>query len=393
LPHARRPSPAWGPFAALLLALATAAHAGEPRARDLGVPFDGMPGPLDAITDVAGVAVGNTTIVRDLADGRAARTGVTVVFPGPAAGDARYPAATFALNGNGEMTGTLWVDESGLLEGPVVLTNTHSVGVARDAVVAWGQKRFPDTATYSLPVVAETWDGFLNDINGFHVHPEDVLGALDGAAGGPVPEGNVGGGTGMMAYGFKGGIGTASRVLPAEAGGYTVGVLVQANYGRRPQLLIAGVPVGREIPDLLPEKGTQTGAADAPPRGRTGSVVVVVATDAPLLPHQLGRLCRRVPLGLGRLGSVATDSSGDLFLCFSTRRPDVGSGGVEAWRAVPNGRMDPLFTATVQSVEEAVVNALVAARTMTGNHGHTVHALPHDRLRAVLARYGRLPAP
>jgi D-aminopeptidase len=380
-------------LAVAFLALATAAHAGEPRARDLGVPFDGAPGPLNAITDVAGVRVGHTTIVRDLEGGRAARTGVTAVFPGPAATDARYPAATFALNGNGEMTGTLWVNESGLLEGPVVLTNTHSVGVARDAVVAWGQGRFPGTPTYSLPVVAETWDGFLNDINGFHVRPEDITAALDAAAGGPVAEGNVGGGTGMVAYGFKGGIGTASRVLPRDAGGFTVGVLVQANYGRRPQLLIAGVPVGREVPDLLPERGTASSTADAPRPGRTGSVIVLVATDAPLLPGQLGRLCRRVPLGLGRLGSVATDSSGDLFLCFSTHRPDTGADGLEAWRAVPNGRMDPLFAATVQGVEEAVVNALVAARTMTGTEGHTVHALPHDRLRAVLKRYNRLAGP
>jgi D-aminopeptidase len=378
---------------AAFLCLTAAAQAGEPRARDLGVPFDGTPGALNAITDVAGVRVGHTTIVRDLPKTRSARTGVTVVFPGAPAADARYPAATFALNGNGEMTGTLWVGESGLLEGPVVLTNTHSVGVARDAVVAWGQRRFPDTDTYSLPVVAETWDGFLNDINGFFVRPGDVTAALEAAGGGPVAEGDVGGGTGMVAYGFKGGIGTASRVLAGEAGGFTVGVLVQANYGRRPQLVIAGVPVGREIPDLLPEKGTQTGAADAPgapPRGRTGSVVVVVATDAPLLPHQLGRLCRRVPLGLGRLGSVATDSSGDLFICFSTARPGAGPDGTLAWRAVPNGRMDPLFTATVQAVEEAVVNALVAAKTMTGTQGHTVHALPHDRLRAALARYNRL---
>lgn len=360
------------------------------------MPFDGNPGPLNAITDVAGVRVGQRTIVRDLPGGRAARTGVTVVFPGAPAADARYPAATFALNGNGEMTGTLWVNESGTVEGPVVLTNTHSVGVARDTVVAWGQRRFPGTDTYSLPVVAETWDGFLNDINGFHVHPGDVTAALEGAAEGSVAEGDVGGGTGMMAYGFKGGIGTASRVLPAEAGGFTVGVLVQANYGRRPQLVIAGVPVGREIPDLLPEKGTETGMADrpgAPPGGRTGSVVVVVATDAPLLPHQLGRLCRRIPLGLGRLGSVATDSSGDLFLCFSTRRPEAGADGLERWQAVPNGRLDPLFAATVEGVEEAVVNALVAAKTMTGTLGHTVHALPHDRLRALLAKYNRLEGP
>lgn len=368
------PAPAAGP-----------APAAE-RARDLGVPFEGAPGPLDAITDVAGVRVGQRSVVRDLPGGRAARTGVTVVFPGAAEDDRAFPAATFALNGNGEMTGAAWVNESGFLEGPVVLTNTHSVGVARDAVVAWGQRRFPGTPRYSLPVVAETWDGFLNDINGFHVTPRHVVAALDGARGGPVAEGNVGGGTGMVCYGFKGGIGTASRRLPAEAGGYTVGVLVQANYGRRPQLVIAGVPVGAEIPDLLPERPPRPG-------GRSGSLVAVVATDAPLLPHQLGRLARRVPLGLGRLGSISTDSSGDLFIAFSTARPEAGADHLETWRAVPNDRMDPLFAATVQALEEAVVNALVAAETMTGTEGHTVHALPHDRLRAVLAKYGRLATP
>jgi D-aminopeptidase len=382
--HSSRFIPFWGLVS--ILALSAAPAQGAERARDLGVPFEGTPGPLNAITDVAGVRVGQESIVRDLPGGRAARTGVTVVFPGGARDDRAFPAATFALNGNGEMTGTAWLNESGFLEGPVVLTNTHSVGVARDAVVAWGQARFPGTPRYSLPVVAETWDGFLNDINGFFVTPKDVVAALDGARGGPVAEGNVGGGTGMVCYGFKGGIGTASRRLPPEAGGYTVGVLVQANYGRRPQLLIAGVPVGHEIPDLLPERPQK-------PAGRSGSIVAVVATDAPLLPHQLARLARRVPLGLGRLGSISTDSSGDLFLAFSTARPASGTDPLETWQAVPNARLDPLFAATVQAVEEAVVNALVAARTMTGNRGHTVHALPHDRLRAVLAKYGRPAGP
>jgi D-aminopeptidase len=397
----RNPVPPFpAPFrVAALLATALALAATAPadaatRARDLGIPFDGTPGPLNAVTDVAGVTVGHATVIRDLGRGRAARTGVTALFPAGSGSDLPAPAAAFALNGNGEMTGTLWVAESGLLEGPVVLTNTHSVGVARDTVIAWGQERFPGTARYSLPVVAETWDGFLNAINAFAVRPADVRAALDGARAGPVAEGNVGGGTGMVCYGFKGGIGTASRRLGPDAGGYTVGALVQANYGRRPQLVIAGVPVGREIPDLLPERGPGPEAqAPKPPHGRTGSIVAVVATDAPLLPHQLARLARRVPLALGRLGSVSTDSSGDLFLAFSTARPEGGSDSaedaLERWRAVPNGDLDPLFTATVQAVEEAVVNALVAAETMTGDRGHTVHALPHDRLREVLKRYGR----
>ena len=373
---------------ALVIALgAFTAHAGEPpRARDLGVPFEGVPGTLNAITDVPGILVGHTSVVSDGNGKRAARTGVSVVLPRGRDSDRPVPAAVFALNGNGEMTGTSWVRESGFLEGPVVLTNTHSVGTAHQAVIAWGQRRFPGTETYSLPVIAETWDGFLNDINGFHLRSEHVEAALDGARDGPVAEGNVGGGTGMVAYRFKGGIGTASRRVTAADAPFSVGVLVQANYGRREQLTIAGVPVGREITDLMPEWGRK--------KGREGSIVVVVATDAPLLPHQLGRLARRVPLALGRLGSLATNSSGDLFIAFSTRVPEGGEGQVATWNALPNDAMDPLFAGVVQATEEAVVNALVAARTMTGNGGNTVHALPPERLREVLRRYNRLlPTP
>lgn len=358
----------------------------NPRARDLGVPFDGMPGPLNAITDVKGVEVGDTTLISG--DGALkvgvgpVRTGVTAVFPrGKVSSDSVF-AGWFTLNGNGEMTGTTWVEESGFLEGPVMITNTHSVGVVRDAVIAWRLKHGgPDKEGYSwsLPVVAETWDGYLNDTNGFHVKPEDVFHALDGAHGGPVEEGNVGGGTGMICNEFKGGIGTASRVLAAKYGGYTVGVLVQCNYGQRDQLRIAGVPVGREI------GGGKVWDDDV------GSIIVVVATDAPLIPAQLKRVAKRVSLGLGRDGSYSGDGSGDIFIAFST----ANAGAVSSSRAsqitmLPNDQINPVFLATVQATEEAVINAMVAAKTMTGVNGRTVVALPHDRLREVLQKYNRL---
>ncbi len=350
------------------------------RARDAGVPFAGTTGPLNAITDVPGVRVGHATVIRGNGP-HAARTGVTAVLPLGPDTDIPVPAGTAVLNGNGDMTGTQWLNESGFLEGPIILTNTHSVGVARDAVIAWGQRRFADTETYSLPVVAETWDGFLNDINGFHIKPKHVEAAINGARTGPVAEGNVGGGTGMVAYRFKGGIGTSSRFIGGVGGPYTVGVLVQANYGRRAQLTIAGVPVGREITDLMPELG--------PKQRREGSIIAVVATDAPLLPHQLTRLARRVPLALGRLGSVATNSSGDLFIAFSTAVPKTNTDGTLNWRAVPNDQMDPLFTAVVDATEEAIVNALLAADDMTGVNGHHVYALPTYRLQQILRQYGR----
>ena len=358
----------------------------KPRARDLGVPFDGTPGAYNAITDVKGVEVGHTTLISGsgklkVGEGPV-RTGVTAIHPrGKNTNDSVF-GGWFTLNGNGEMTGTTWLEDSGFLDGPIMITNTHSVGVVRDAVIAWKVKRGqPDMEGYwwSLPVVAETWDGFLNDINGFHVKPEDAFHALDVAHSGPVEEGSVGGGTGMICNEFKGGIGTSSRVLDAKAGGYTVGVLVQCNYGRRDQLRIAGVPVGKEIPEH-PAYGQDV-----------GSIIIVVATDAPLLPHQLKRVARRAALGLGRNGSIASDSSGDIFVAFSTANPGAASSkGLRDLKMLPNDSIDPLFLATVQATEEAIINAMVAAETMTGIDGHTAIALPHDRLREVLKKYNRL---
>src|SRR6202158_4705829 len=371
---------------ALLCAAALAFAQAKPRDRDLGVPFDGIPGPNNAITDVKGVEVGHTTLISGsgkLVVGTGpVRTGVTAIHPrGKASNDAVF-AAWFTLNGNGQMTGTTWVDDSGFLNGPVMITNTHSVGVVRDAVIAWKVKHGePDMEGYwwSLPVVAETWDGWLNDINGFHVKPEHVFHALDTAHGGPVEEGNVGGGTGMICNEFKGGIGTASRVLGAKAGGYAVGVLVQCNYGRRDQLRIAGVPVGREIPEH-PAYGEDV-----------GSIIIVVATDAPLIPTQLKRLARKASLGLGRDGSYSGDGSGDIFVSFSTANPRAAAPkDVHDLKMLPNDSLDPLFLATVQATEDAVINAMVAAETMTGIDGHTAIALPHDRLREVLKKYNRL---
>jgi D-aminopeptidase len=297
-------------------------------------------------------------------------------------------AGWYSQNGNGEMTGTTWVEESGFLEGPVMITNTHSVGVVRDAVIAWRVAHGPagpDDNWWSLPVVAETWDGWLNDINGFHVKPEHVLHAIDSARGGPVEEGAVGGGTGMVCNGFKGGIGTSSRKLTDKDGGYLVGVLVQCNYGRRQNLLIAGIPVGREIESEDPYAFVPSDLAEK------GSIIVVVATNAPLLPHQLKRIARRVSLGIGRTGSIAGNGSGDIFIAFSTANPGASDvGHLVDLKMVPNGSLDPVFAATVQATEEAVVNAMVAATDMTGINGHHVRALPHDQLRAVLAKYNRL---
>jgi L-aminopeptidase/D-esterase-like protein len=374
----------------LLLAPPAARAQGGPRARDLGVPFEGTPGPLNAITDVKGVEVGFVTLVSGegrLAAGRGpVRTGVTAVLPRGKESRGRVFAAWHTLNGNGEMTGTTWLEESGGLGTPILITNTHSVGVVRDAVIEWNARRGAGegySGDFSLPVVAETWDGFLNDINGFHVRKEHVFQALDGAKAGPVAEGNVGGGTGMVAHGFKGGTGTSSRVLGTAEGGYTVGVLVQANYGRRDLLRVAGVPVGREITDLLPEPGKRDDGA--------GSIIVVVATDAPLLPHQLRRVVKRVSLGVGAVGGRGEDSSGDIFIAFSTANPEAGkTEGTAQLTMLPNERINPLFRATAEATEEAIVNALVAARTMRGVNGNTVHALPHERLREALRKYNRL---
>jgi D-aminopeptidase len=384
----------------------------KPRARDLGVPFDGTPGRYNAITDVAGVEVGHTTLISGsgkLQVGKGpVRTGVTAIHPrGKTSTDAVF-AAWFTLNGNGEMTGTTWVDDSGFLTGPVMITNTHSVGVVRDAVIAWKINHGgPDMEGYfwSLPVVAETWDGWLNDINGFHVHAEDAWHALDTAYSGAVEEGSVGGGTGMICNEFKGGIGTSSRVLDAKSGGYTIGVLVQCNYGRRPELRIAGVPVGKEISEHPayessndPNNGPKNDLRDTGNRinGDVGSIIVVVATDAPLIPTQPKRVARRVALGLGRDGSYSGDGSGDIFLAFSTANPGAVSpksnqpNNVHQLTMMPNDSLDPLFLATVQATEEAVVNAMVAAETMKGIDDHEVVALPHDKLREVLKKYNRL---
>jgi D-aminopeptidase len=366
---------------------------GKPRARDLGIPFDGTPGPLNAITDVNGVLVGHTTLISGegkLEIGKGpVRTGVTAVLPrGKNSMMDPVFAASFAQNGNGEMTGTMWVEESGFLEGPVMITNTHSVGVVRDAVIQWrvahGQ---PDASGYwwSLPVVAETWDGWLNDINGFHVKPEHAFQAIDSAHAGAVEEGAVGGGTGMICNGFKGGIGTSSRKLSEKDGGYTVGVLVQCNYGSRQNLRVAGIPVGREISSQDPYAYQPSEISER------GSIIIVVATDAPLISTQLKRLAHRATLGLGRNGSISGNGSGDIFIAFSTANSGVWANEhVAAVNMMHNDVLDPVFAATVQATEEAIINAMIAADSMTGIDNHQVIAIPHDQLRAVLKKYNRL---
>ncbi len=355
------------------------------RARDLGIPLEGSPGKFNAITDVPGVEVGYTTLISGegkLEVGKGpVRTGVTAILPrGHASLNDPVYAGFFSLNGNGEMTGTTWLDESGFLEGPIIITNTHSVGVARDAVIAWRVKHGAADKTgywWSLPVVAETWDGWLNDINGFHVKPEDVWHALDNAHGGAVEEGSVGGGTGMVCYEFKGGNGTASRKVEMkdETGlrSFVVGVFLQANFGRRSQLVIAGIPVGKEIPGEVYKE-------------ESGSCIAVVATNAPLLPNQLKRLARRVSLGLARTGTVSGNGSGDLFIAFSTANAGAADPArlTHSVETIPNDRMDPIFAAVVQATEEAVVNALVDNQTMIGRDNHRVEALPHDRVREMM---------
>ncbi len=364
-----------------------------PRARDLQIPFTGTPGPLNAITDVEGVEVGHQTLVRGegklIVGEGPVRTGVTAILP---RGKTYEPvfAGWYSLNGNGEMTGTTWVEESGFLEGPVMITNTHSVGVVRDAVVQWGYRNeyfdpLPDDPEvyWALPVVAETYDGILNDINGHHVSKEHTFSALDSASPGPVAEGSVGGGTGMICHAFKCGIGTASRIVSTPLGDYTLGVLVQANYGSREELQIAGVPVGREIPDLMPENpaGSQG----------NGSIIVVVATDAPLLPHQLKRLARRVPMGMARMGSYASNGSGDIFIAFSTSNEGAANRDEkQSLEMLPNDQINPLFLATVQATEEAICNALVAGRDMQGINDTKVYGLPHQRVKDILKKYQRL---
>jgi L-aminopeptidase/D-esterase-like protein len=404
--------------AALLVAALGLAAASLPaqqpraeRARDLGIPLDGTPGPLDAITDVPGVTVGHSTIVQGtgrLVQGKGpVRTGVTAVFPRGRDDLAPVFAGWFSLNGNGEMTGTAWIDDYGLLFYPIAITNTNSVGTVRDALIEWGDQRLLDALHCCLPVVAETWDGDLNDIFGFHVKKEHVFAALAAAAAGPVAEGNVGGGTGMQCLGFKGGIGTASRRIKAARGSFTVGALVQCNFGLRRQLRIAGIPVNQELKVPEPCYDTRQAldstlardrcATAAGERGAAaretehGSIIVVLATDAPLLPHQLRRIARRAALGVGRMGGIAGAGSGDLFIAFSTGPTGTAdSTGVARVAMLSDDVIDPVYEAAVQATEEAIINAMLAARTMTGANWYRVEALPHDGVRDVLARHGRL---
>jgi D-aminopeptidase len=353
----------------------------KPRARDLGIPFEGTPGPNNAITDLAGVEVGLTTLI----EGEDVRTGVTIIHPRGRASHVPVFAGWHVLNGNGELTGAAWIEEGGFLEGPIGITNTHSVGVVHDAIIRWQVQNASMFPRWSAPVVAETADGWLNDMNGFHVRSEHVWAALDGAHAGPIPEGNVGGGTGTVCFGFKGGTGTSSRVLAEDAGGYTVASLVQANFGRRPELTVSGVPVGKHLLDFAPFVGKHVHA-------REGSLIVIIATDAPLLPHQLKRLARRGPLGMARTGGMAPNTSGDIFLAFSTANGGAADPGqMEVGvTGMNNDRLDPLFHAATYSVEEAIINALVAAETMTGRSGLTVTAMPHGHVQDILRSYNRL---
>jgi D-aminopeptidase len=386
------------PFTLIALMLFCSVTYGQkPRARDLGVPFNGITGEFNSITDVKGLEVGYSTIISGSGENRVGkgpvRTGVTAIFPrGKANKFSPVFANWYSLNGNGEMTGTTWLTESGFLETPIMITNTNSVGVVRDAVLKWNVDTNwykGEEMWYTYPVVAETYDGFLNDIYGFHVKEEHVLEAISDAKTGKIAEGNVGGGTGMMCLGFKGGTGTSSRMVTIKDSTYTVGVLVQANFGRKPSLTIAGVPVGKELMDTLnnelklpPESYRKEG---------DGSIIVVVATDAPLLPHQLKRIANRVPLGIGLTGGIGTNGSGDIFIAFSTANPDAFQRSDFAKvDMLANDEIDPLLEATVQSVEEAIINAMIAAETMEGINGNKSYALPHGLLVEVLRKYNRL---
>jgi D-aminopeptidase len=372
----------------IVFLFAHAAAADAVRARNLGIPFDGTPGPLNAITDVEGVTVGHETIIRDLADNRAVRTGVTAIFPrGRRTIDRPVFAGSFALNANGEMTGLAWVEESGFLESPVMITNTHSVGIVHQATIEWRVARAgADLSGYfwSTPVVGETWDGTLNDINGFHVKREHVYAALESASDGPVAEGSVGGGTGMICFEFKCGIGTSSRVVAAGDDEFTVGVLLQANFGGRESLRVAGVPVGRHMQDRL-VLNRKNGIAVS-----IGSIIIVIATDAPLMPHQLRRISKRASMGIARTGDYASNGSGDFFIAFSTANVEANQAarGVSV-STLANEDLDPLFLATVEATEEAIINALVAGRDMTGDLGHSVKGIDHDELIELLRQYNR----
>lgn len=391
----RLPSPAQYLFFLIVIGITETCLAQKPRARDLGVPFYGTPGPLNAITDVKGVEIGHHTIIsgngkNEVGKGPV-RTGVTAIFPRGKKFSPVY-ANWYSLNGNGEMTGTTWVTESGFLETPIMITNTNSVGVVRDAVLKW----YVDTDWYkgenwwyTYPLVAETYDGFLNDIYGFHVKEEHVFGAIDNASSGPVQEGNVGGGTGMLTLGFKGGIGTSSRMVQMLDTTYTLGALVQSNFGAKFNLTIAGVPVGRELMDTLNYE--MNGPPQSSRQEGDGSIIVIVATDAPLLPHQLKRIAQRIPLGVGIVGGRGSNGSGDIFLAFSTANEQAFNRKetVEV-SSLPNDRITPLFQATVEAVEEAIINAMVAAKTMEGINGNKAYALPHNLLQDVLRKYNRL---
>ncbi len=373
----------------LLLPLLAFADDNAPRARDLGVPFDGDPGEYNAITDVSGVTVGFETIIADLDDDKAVRTGVTAILPrGDETNQKPVFGGWFSLNGNGEMTGTTWVEESGFIEGPIMITNTHSVGAVHEGTIRW---RFENGAAdsggywWSLPVIAETWDGYLNDINGFHVRPEHAAAAIEAAKSGPVAEGNIGGGTAMNCFEFKCGTGTSSRVTNAAGQTVTVGVLVQANFGRRDELIVAGVPVGRHLQNDI------VFSDDLSDDEETGSIIIVVGTDAPLMPHQLKRLARRAALGLSRTGSIAGNGSGDIFIAFSTANDQASQAGTGvSIDTFANEDIGPLFRATVQATEEAITNALIAGRDMTGNRGNTVKGIDHDSLIAILQDYNRV---
>ena len=365
----------------------------KPRARDIGIPFDGNPGQYNAITDVSGVTVGFSTITsgqgKNIMGKGPVRTGVTAILPRGMNNNPVF-ANWYTLNGNGEMTGTTWVTESGFLEGPIMITNTNSVGTVRDAVLKWyvDKNWYKEDFWYTYPVVAETYDGFLNDIYGFHVKETHAYEALNNAKTGSLPEGNVGGGTGMCCLGFKGGTGTSSRVVTINGKTYTIGVLVQSNFGSKERFTIAGVPVGRELKDTLNYE------FKAPPAYKKqdgdGSIIVVVATDAPLLPHQLKRIAARVPIGVGKVGGRGENGSGDIFIAFSTANTTAfnrqANTNVEM---ISNDRINPLFDATVQAVEESIINAMVAAETTEGINGNKAYALPHKKVIEILKKYNR----
>lgn len=353
----------------------------KPRARDLGIPFEGTPAPYNAITDVPGVTVGYATVI----EGESARTGVTIIHPRGQKNNEPVFAGTFAFNGNGEMTGAAWIDEGGMLEGPIGITNTHSVGIVRDTIIDWQAKNDALFQRWSCPVVAETADGWLNDMNSFHVRAEHVWDALDNAKDGPIAEGNVGGGTGMLCYEFKGGTGTSSRKLPQKLGGWTVAALAQSNFGRRYQLTVAGVPIGQYVTDDAPMSNGEN-----PFKQDDGSLIIVVATDAPLLPHQLRRLAKRASLGMARTGALGGNGSGDIFLAFSTAPAGLTGEVIGNISYVHNDHIDPILAATVYASEEAIINSMIAAEDMTGYRGVSAKALPHDQLRTILKNYHRL---